>query len=497
MSGLNPFRPRKPENFSIHHHSSSTSVSTNAAFSTPPSSSTASQNILFKPNGLSGTPPTSHFSGLDDSMSSDDQSVLDPFHPDTSMNEDNIKDGEGAVSSATWGSSRPSLKPHDDDRLQAPIHRIAPPTAPYFSQPAPVVPTTQSPGETGRASSQERLLDRENHRSSRSTTSTSSIRSLTPHGETRSTGNCATNVPQNPVRTEPSKRPVIGDPLPPIDTDAKPLSSRSGNRDKIPPPPPKSHHGKLINPSPSSTSSPAQSAPPKVANRFSFHSSSPESSYSPKPSQSGMDYFAGTGGSESEKPSETLRRSQSQYKRPPTPPLSRRHSQMRRSKTTLSKPTLGRLSMPAVKPESTESPPPSPSSWSLNPSRTRDARPRAPSEENSRRPSLQGSGAMTSTLGAETSTSSSSANSRTPSTKRTSISNPLPPPPPPRRTRGSSSQSNDSTRPTSLRSEKQTEVHEEYIPHPSNASDILADLSRLQKEVDDLRVHYESRKTNQ
>lgn len=31
-------------------------------------------------------------------------------------------------------------------------------------------------------------------------------------------------------------------------------------------------------------------------------------------------------------------------------------------------------------------------------------------------------------------------------------------------------------------------------PQPSNALDILADLTKLQKEVDDLRGHYENRK---
>lgn len=33
-------------------------------------------------------------------------------------------------------------------------------------------------------------------------------------------------------------------------------------------------------------------------------------------------------------------------------------------------------------------------------------------------------------------------------------------------------------------------------PQPSNAHDILADLWRLQKEVDDLRGHYEERKVS-
>ncbi|KAE8395360.1 hypothetical protein BDV23DRAFT_145753 [Aspergillus alliaceus] len=487
MSGLNPFRPRKPENPPIHHHSSSTSISANTTFLTPQSSTATSQNVSFEPNGLSGTPPTSHVPDLDDSMSSDDQSISDPFHQDAYMSEDDMERRRVTVSSTARGSSHPSLTSHDDYRSQASIHSIPPHTAPY--QPA------QSTGQARKDSNRERSIDRENYKSSRNTMSSSSIRSLTPHGRPNTAGNCATDVLQSTVRTDTSKHPATGEALPTFNTDAKPLASRSVNKEKVPPPPPKSHHGKLINSGAGSSPSP-QPTPPKHANCLSFHSYSPDSSSPPGPSQVEKDYFTGSADSELEKPSEPLRRSQSQYKRPPTPPLSRRHSQMRRSKTTLSKPNPSRLSMPAVKMEGTESPPPSPSSWTLNPSRARDAELSASSGETPRRPSLQhqNSGAAISTLGTEVSTPSSRSNSRTP-TKRSSIGNPLPPPPPPRRTRGSSSQSNDSTRP-SLQSEKQPEVPKEYIPHPSNASGILADLSRLQKEVDDLRVHYESRKAS-
>ncbi|KAB8076741.1 hypothetical protein BDV29DRAFT_80399 [Aspergillus leporis] len=477
------------------HHPSSTTITTNTASFIPPSSTALPRNDPLEPNDLSETPPTSHAPNLDDSMSSDDQSVSDPFHQDTYVS-DGEMDRDMNVASATWDASQPSPMAHGDDRPQASARGTAPHIAPYSSQPASAAPTTQSIGQTGKASYQERLLGQENSKSAHSITTGSSIRSLTPHGGTRTADNSATDVFQSTARTEIPTHAMIGNRLSIVDTDARSLASRSGNREKIPPPPPKSHHGKLISPSPGST----PSVPSKPENCFPSHSSSPESSYSPKPSpkpsQSGVDYFTGPAGSEPEKPSESLRRSQSQYKRPPTPPLSRRHSQMRRSKTTLSKPNLSRLSMPAVKMEGTESPPPSPSSWTLNPSRTRGARLDVPSEEDPRRASLQyqSSGAAIPTPGTEASTSSSQSNSRTPSTKRASLGNPLPPPPPPRRTRGSSSHCNDRTRP---QSEKRPEAHKEFIPHPSNANDILADLSRLQKEVDDLRVHYESRKASQ
>ena len=60
-----------------------------------------------------------------------------------------------------------------------------------------------------------------------------------------------------------------------------------------------------------------------------------------------------------------------------------------------------------------------------------------------------------------------------------------PPPPPPRRTRDSIARSSDVM---GLKENKTP------TPQPSNALDILADLTKLQKEVDDLRGHYENRK---
>ncbi|OGM45982.1 hypothetical protein ABOM_005216 [Aspergillus bombycis] len=295
-------------------------------------------------------------------MSSDDQSVLDPFHQGIHMSEDDMEDRGRTISSATCDVS----KSHGGDYLQETLHNTGPHTAPYLSQPAPAIPTTQSIKQTGRASNEEYPPESENYKDSRNIPSGSSIQLLAHHSGTRAAKNSATDVSRSTSRTDTSKRAIVGDLMPAIDAEARPLVSRSSNREKIPPPPPKSHHGRLINPNPGSTPSSPQPAPFKPANRFSFHGSPLESSSSPKSPQLGVDYVPGSASSEAEKPSEPLRRSQSQYKRPPTPPLSRRHSQMRRSKTTLSKPNPSRLSMPAVKMEGTESPPPSPSSWSLN-----------------------------------------------------------------------------------------------------------------------------------
>ncbi|KAL4767216.1 hypothetical protein BDW60DRAFT_212141 [Aspergillus nidulans var. acristatus] len=76
--------------------------------------------------------------------------------------------------------------------------------------------------------------------------------------------------------------------------------------------------------------------------------------------------------------------------------------------------------------------------------------------------------------------------------KRASLIHQLPPPPPPRRTRVTNHNSDNNQR-SSVASEHRADQPENFVPHPSNAKDILADLSRLQKEVDDLRGHYENR----
>ncbi|PLN82211.1 hypothetical protein BDW42DRAFT_167406 [Aspergillus taichungensis] len=266
-----------------------------------------------------------------------------------------------------------------------------------------------------------------------------------------------------------------------VDEGRRPLASRPGNKDKIPPPPPKSHHGRLISPSSgttsttSNTTTPSRPASIASSNRFSFHGFPSEPSVSPSLRPREGDDVA-----EGSQPSPNLpRRSRSQYKRPPTPPLSRRHSQMKRSQTATSvKVTPHRRSVSSTEGSSSDtSPPLSPGARTLDFSRTRDVSQKTRTSEDTASRPLQ-------------------PEPRDPSTsaKRISYGNSLPPPPPPRRTRGN--HSNPSTRPTSLRSETRAEDEEEFVSPPSNARDILADLTRLQREVDDLRGHYENRKAS-
>ncbi|PYH80808.1 hypothetical protein BO82DRAFT_285760 [Aspergillus uvarum CBS 121591] len=337
---------------------------------------------------------------------------------------------------------------------------------------------------------------------------TGSSVSLASTGDTRTSGSSTADVSQSSLRS--AGRAELGTPSS-SDSRPRPLASRAVNRDRVPPPPPpKSHHGRLINPSPGATSSHSQTTPGQSSNRFSLRGTPSEPSFSPRPAQPATDYFSGveTSRSSQSAPVDVLRRSQSQSKRPPTPPLSRRHSQMRRSKTTSAKVNPVRLSIPpeadpaaaAAAAPSVTIPLASPSSWSLHPTRTRDPRlASTPSEESvpssssssSNRLSLQIDDSSTPWIPRE----SGRAASPSPSVKRASLQNP--PPPPPRRSRGSGNHSPDSVR-LSLRPSKTpvAAAKDDYVPHPSNANDILADLTRLQKEVDDLRGHYESRKAS-
>lgn len=234
--------------------------------------------------------------------------------------------------------------------------------------------------------------------------------------------------------------------------ETKVLASRAGNREKKPPPPPRSHHGKLISPNPAAQ----QSTPTSPSsNRFSFYGSSTEVALSTRPSSNG------NGLAENQRPRpEILQRSQSQYKRPPTPPLSRRQSQMRRSKTTYTKNHPSRI-----------------------PSGIEGSDPSTTSRRESGSSTPVSDEPVSRTQSHEDPTSNTTAASK--SAKRMSYTNtqalsPVPPPPPPRR----------------VRSGQPAKQEEEFVPHPSNASGILADLTKLQKEVDDLRGHYEGRKSD-
>ncbi|KAI9034983.1 uncharacterized protein KD926_004850 [Aspergillus affinis] len=514
MSGSNPFRPKKsegeldpslPDSSSIdslaevarltvadptgHPPSSSHSTAGSSYFPVPPVYTVPDTSV--NPNGIPNLPCSNFTPSNDDSLSSDDQSLSDPFHQHSDLSDD---DGPRRKPTSI-PTSNPSNIPREP--LDEEFRRARQPGLP--SPPISATAFGSSAGPSARTRTHDQFPGQENARplggNAPVASSNASIRSLTPHGGTRTTNSSVTDVSQTPAHPGIANLPGVG-------RDSKPLASRPSNRDRVPPPPPKSHHGKLISPTPGTASPLAQPAPVRPTNRYSFHGSPSEASLSPRPSQSQGDYFAGLGERQaSDRSPETLRRSQSQHKRPPTPPLARRHSQMRRSKTTHSKANMSRLSMPPIKVDVTaESPPPSPGSWSLNPSRTRDARvDTSSSDENSSRPpplSIRTLVSKSSTSVADTSASTSPSNSKASFNKRASQQNPLPPPPPPRRTRGSSNHSSDDTRSVSFRSEKPTDEKTTFAPEPSNARDILADLTRLQKEVDDLRGHYENRKAS-
>lgn len=255
-------------------------------------------------------------------------------------------------------------------------------------------------------------------------------------------------------------------------------------KDKKPPPPPRSHHGRRIGSTATTESS--QTARSRSTNRLSIHGShgnvTPGASHPSSVSlSSAADYFSVPGATGS---TDSLQRSQSQHKRPPTPPLSRRHSQMRRSKSTQSK-TSSRLniSYDSESNDSSQPPSPVPSSRALE------------SKRISMPPPSSGVFQASASLGDISPNLSPPTNSRPSSLKagrRASSygsvpggSTGPPPPPPPRRTRDSMARNSD----VMGLKENQTPA-----PQPSNALDILADLTKLQKEVDDLRGHYENRK---
>ncbi|CAG8905247.1 unnamed protein product [Penicillium egyptiacum] len=261
-------------------------------------------------------------------------------------------------------------------------------------------------------------------------------------------------------------------------------SSFGRAKDKKPPPPPRTHHGRRIGSTATAESS--QTDRSRSTNRLSIHGSfgnvTPGASHPSSVSLSSTaDYFSVPGATGS---TDSLHRSQSQHKRPPTPPLSRRHSQMRRSKSTQCK-TSSRLNMSYDSESNDGSLPPSPGPSSRTLQSKRISMP----------PPSSGDFQASAPLGDISLNLSPPTNSRPSSLKAgrrvssygsvPSGSTGPPPPPPPRRTRDSIARSSD----VMGLKENQTPA-----PQPSNALDILADLTKLQKEVDDLRGHYENRK---
>lgn len=278
--------------------------------------------------------------------------------------------------------------------------------------------------------------------------------------------------------------------------------TNSGNRERKKPPPPKTRHGKLIK-SDEPQTSPSQRPTPQRS------SSSLSKSYDPPRQGSGS--FPDTDKSIPTVPADSSFTSitdthvvQSppdipspvppQIKKPPTPPLARRQSQLRPSKNTLSRSNSARLAQSSTgggSPTPTRAVPPLPprrQDWtSITPHSDTSSTQRAPL------PATSGN-----EHGSEESSSQQSP-SRPPSISsrkqhnRPPQSQP-PPPPPPRRLRGSSRSSADSANPAFNPAGEVAKGNEEgeagSKPDTSNANDILADLSKLQREVDELRGQY-------
>ncbi|KAJ5469503.1 hypothetical protein N7539_009121 [Penicillium diatomitis] len=189
-----------------------------------------------------------------------------------------------------------------------------------------------------------------------------------------------------------SMRPGVGNPQVPrsrLEAGANTSPSGRSTKDKKPPPPPPNHHGRKISTpletagaiSQSSAASP-QPSPPRSRNRLSYHALLPDYQTSraqrsdtsrSRLSSDGVDYFSSSTSlpvpqpaqaAENGPPLNPVQRSgsqRSQRKRPPTPPLSRRQSQMGRSRSSQSKASGGRLVMSSLDSEGTDgSRPPSP-----------------------------------------------------------------------------------------------------------------------------------------
>ncbi|KAJ6009719.1 hypothetical protein N7522_004735 [Penicillium canescens] len=280
--------------------------------------------------------------------------------------------------------------------------------------------------------------------------------------------------------------------------------STARTREKKPPPPPKSHHGKRISHTATTMSdvdadahSSQSAARWRSSNRLSIHGSSTErvtpgaSHPSSVSLPSAADYFSVSENQAATEPTDSLQRSHSQ-KRPPTPPLSRRHSQMRRSKSTQSKSSRLTMSSYDSERESNSSLPSSPGPTRSLASKRISMPP--PSSSGEFQAAIPSGDVSLNPLGSPSSRSPSLKAGRRASSYGSVPSNSSsgpPPPPPPRRTRDSAIRSSAGDSPPVSRVATDEDAP---LPQPSNALDILADLTKLQKEVDDLRGHYENRK---
>lgn len=278
-----------------------------------------------------------------------------------------------------------------------------------------------------------------------------------------------------------------------------------GNRERKKPPPPKTRHGKPIKSDEPQTDSSHRPTPQRS-------SSSLSKLYDPPRRGSGSfldtDKSIPTALTDSpftpmtdsyvvQSPPEIPSPIPPQIKKPPTPPLARRQSKLRSSKNSLSRSNSTRLAQASTgsgSPTPTRAVPPPPprrQDWtSLTPpsdisSTPSTQRVRLPVTSSNEHGSEEYTGQQSHSR--TSSTSSGKQHNRPPQ-------NQPPRPPPPRRLRGSSRSSADSANPalnpTGDATKSGGEEGVTLKPDTSNANYILADLSKLQREVDELRGQY-------
>lgn len=309
--------------------------------------------------------------------------------------------------------------------------------------------------------------------------------------------------------------------------------SAATSHEKKKPPPPKTRHGKPIK-DPAGPTSPTTASQSLSLDSHSPTSTSPSftsvsTNYPTKPlPRHPSDNFSTSSSSRhGASQSEAQSVSPPHHKRAPTPPLSRRHSQMKPNRsdhTSKAHPArlphppsnsgLTSLSSQSSSPNRTPPPPPSrrldrefdthfPLDWSANTLHLIPQGDGGPEKQKSNAPSGDDLSKRLSITGLEHKPTTNSVKqvSRTSSTRSSHA--PPPKPPPPRRTGTGSRASLDGGahspgvaggRSFSGPSGSSSHGKDEPESSHSSAKDILADLSRLQKEVDDLRGQYEGRK---
>ncbi|KAK2753850.1 hypothetical protein FQN55_000214 [Onygenales sp. PD_40] len=321
------------------------------------------------------------------------------------------------------------------------------------------------------------------------------------------------------------------------DAERRKLVAQSRQTERPKPPPPKTRHGKPIKNNVDQASPIARSSSINSLGHRSSSSTSISSAQIPQQErdsagdinkplpQPQLDTSIPSINTNSpQEESESPLLSLPQNKRPPTPPLARRHSQMKPKKSGLSRNNSARLSLgtnalntsssftssplktPPPPPsrrkdrDSLMFPPPGTPPHAKPPAISHDQPPPPPSRQRSDS-NREDASDQASLRSIDTFSSATTSNKRAPPHGGP------PRPPPPRRTGGSRA-SLDESRPvisgsaadsvatgtdSTRRRSPSSSTTTSQSQSQSHATDILADLTRLQKEVDDLRGQYEGR----